>query len=115
MLDAIMEEARAAYKRDQDKKRERDHRDRCAYKKWDREKKHFKKAFSRIRANYRPPTSSIRDPAAGGAFTFDQGRIHQLFMDEWEGVYRRHADPPPPRAYRNSSRSTLPTCPKRAH
>ncbi len=42
-----------------------------------------------------PPTTSVRDPARGRTFTFDQRRIHELFAEDWGKVYRRHADSPP--------------------
>ncbi len=56
---------------------------------------HSRKAYARVKANYSPPTFSVRDPLDGNKFTFDQRKLHQLFIKDWEGVYRRHARNPP--------------------
>ncbi len=95
MLDAIVNKANAVNKQEQDKRRSRDYRDMKAYRKWDMEKNHSRKAFARIRANYKPPTTSLRDPKQQDKFTFDQQRIHQLFADKWAAIYRMHARQPP--------------------
>ena len=62
-----------------------------AEKRWDWEHNHSRKAFRRLRSDYKPPTASIKDPANGNVHTFSLRRIHNIFMEAWGTVYRRHA------------------------
>ncbi len=94
-LDDIIKEVSISYKREQDRRRAMDHRESKAYKRWDREKNYSRKAFTRIGANYRPPTNSLRDPEHQNQFTFSQKRIHQLFMGQWAPIYCKHSRAPP--------------------
>ncbi len=78
-------------------KAQADHRRResAQLRKWDWEKNFGKKAFARTRGTYAPPTHAVKDPHDGNRFTFSTTRIHDLFMDVWAGIYRKHADDPP--------------------
>ncbi len=76
-------------------RRSRDAKGKRAYQTWDRANKHSRITYMRIKANCASPTFSVRDPRAGNEFTFNQQRLHQLFLEEWSHVYRRHAENPP--------------------
>ncbi len=76
-------------------KTSREAANKAAFRRWDARRNHSRCAFARTRANYQPPTTSIRDPDQSDHFTFDQRRIHDLFMQDWSGVYRRHSEHPP--------------------
>ena len=95
LLEAVIQETKKTYEAEQnglDRERAKTKR---AQQRWDHERNFSRKAFRRVRANYAPPTMAIRDPAKDGEFTFDQARVHTLFMQDWATVYRRRGQTPP--------------------
>ncbi len=75
--------------------RKRSAKDRRAFLQWDANKNHSRRAYARTRDSFKPPTHSIKDPSDSGRRTFNQQRLHQLFLDDWKKVYRKHANDPP--------------------
>ena len=94
-LSKIIGIVKATCHEEQLRKNQRIASERKAAIKWDLEKNHARRAFARIRADYRPPTVSTRDPESNGRFTFDQCRLHHLFTSDWKKIYRKHARSPP--------------------
>ncbi len=87
-------------------------KDRKAARLWDFQKGNSRRAFARVKDNFKPPTFAVRDPGRGDQYTFDQRRIHELFKRDWDKVYRRHAqEAPDVDAFEQHYSDCIPTLP----
>ena len=59
---------------------------------WDWEKSHGKRSYKNTRLDYRPPTSSLQDPDDPKSYVADREQIHNMFLEAWKKVYRKHSD-----------------------